>query len=101
MNWGGFFLYQAGFLGALTHQKFILMHPILVRFMGAFHQKGKSGWTFNYNTSLLPTRLIVPTRKNGEPDLAKPQCQERRLQRGSCCLQEALSAVSSPHVSAS
>lgn len=41
----------------------ILMHLILVSFMGAFHQKGKSGWTFNYNTSLQPTKLIVPTCK--------------------------------------
>lgn len=41
----------------------VLMHLILVSFMGAFHQKGKSGWTFNYNTSLQPTKLIVPTHK--------------------------------------
>ena len=41
----------------------VLMYLILVSFMGAFHQKGKSGWTFNYNTSLQPTKLIVPTRK--------------------------------------
>lgn len=41
----------------------IFMHRILVSFMGAFHQKGKSGWTFNYNTSLPPTKLIVPTCK--------------------------------------
>lgn len=41
----------------------VLMYLILVSFMGAFHQKGKSGWTFNYNTSLQPTKLIVPTHK--------------------------------------
>lgn len=41
----------------------VLMQLILVSFMGAFHQKGKSGWTFNYNTSLQPTKLIVPTHK--------------------------------------
>lgn len=45
----------------------IFMHLILVSFMGAFHQKGKSGWTFNYNTSLPPTKLIVPTRKMVSP----------------------------------
>lgn len=39
------------------------MHLILVSFKGAFRQKGKSGWTFNYNTSLHPTKLIVPTHK--------------------------------------
>lgn len=41
----------------------VFMHFILVSFMGAFHQKGKSGWTFNYNTSFQPTKLIVPTHK--------------------------------------
>lgn len=42
----------------------VFVHLILVSFMGTFYQKRtKSGWTFNYNTSFQPTKLIVPTHR--------------------------------------